>query len=196
MNPNVVTWGRGVAAPMGSKGPSPWLAFFACLLLLVGIVPSACSAPPRPLPSVASDCVDCEDIHVPSAIDQSASLVPLREKLGAHLLALSASYAAGGAIAARAYAKSRGFNLPEERVSVQVLATTEPDVQPLEQRIAEVGGSVQSVFESSIFATLPVSAIGALASTKAVWRMDMQQDVLAPPEIVDLKSQGGAQDAK
>ena len=196
MNPtNVVTWGRGMVAPIDSKGQVLSL-IFACLLLFVGIVPSACSALPGALPSESSDCADCEDIHAASAIDQSASLVPLREKLGAHLLALSASYADGGAIAARAYAKSKGFDLPGERVSVQVLAASEPDVKPLEQRIAEVGGSVQSVFESSIFATLPVSAIGALASTKAVWRMDMQQDMLAPPEIVDLKSPGGAQDAK
>lgn len=186
-----------MSTPRGLQGAKYLgLAIFAGSLLFVGIVPSACSGLHEPLPSVASDCADCEDTHAPSAIDQSASLVPLREKLGVHLLALSASYADGGAIAARAYAKSKGFDLPRERVSVQVLAASEPDVQPLEQRIAEVGGTVRSVFESTIFATLPVSAIGALATTKMVWRMDMQRNVLAPPDVVDLKSQSRARDAK
>ena len=195
MNPSfsLVDW---VMTPQwDSKGQASWSLFFTCLLLPI-VVPS-CSTQPEPFPSVASDCADCGEIHAPSASDQSAlPSVPLREKLGTHLLALSTSYADGGANAVRAYAQSNGLDLPEERVSVQVLAASEQDVQRLERRIGEAGGSVLSVFESSIFAMLPVSAIGALASTKGVWRMDMQRNVLAPPDLINLNAHGSAPDAK
>ena len=123
-------------------------------------------------------------------------VVPLREKLGAHLLALSASYADGGSQAVQTYARSAGLNLPEQRVAVQVLAASEQDVAGLEQRIEEVGGSVQSTFENSIFATLPVPELGALASGEAVWRMDMQRTVLGPAEVVDLETEHGGRNAK
>jgi len=197
MNPNLLASEGGLGAMPPNRvrmGKAPWS--LVCLLPLI-VVQIACSAQPEPLPSVASDCVDCEKIRTPSAGDQSASPpVPLREKLGAHLLALSASYADGGSNAVQAYAKSNGLDVREQRVSVQVLAASEQDVQRLERRIGEVGGSVLSTFESSIFATLPVSAISALARTKAVWRMDLQRNVLAPPDVINLKTQSGARDAK
>ena len=196
MNPNLLTSGGlgGHAPQWVRRGKAPWS--LVCVLPLI-VVQSACSAQPEPLSPVGLDCVDCEKIRTPSAGDQSASPpVPLREKLGAHLLALSASYADGGANAVQAYAKSNGLDVREQRVSVQVLAASDQDVQRLERRIEEVGGSVLSTFESSIFATLPVSAIGALASTKAVWRMDMQRNVLAPPDVINPKTQGSARDAK
>ena len=122
--------------------------------------------------------------------------VPLRKKLGAHLLALSTIYADGGSQAVQTYAKAAGLNLPEQGVTVQVFATSERDVAGLEQRIEEVGGSVQSTFENSIFATLPVPELGALASGEAVWRMDMQHAVLAPAEVVDLETEHGGRNAK
>ena len=122
--------------------------------------------------------------------------VPLREKLGAHLLALSTSYADGGSQAVQTYARSAGLDLPEQRVSVQVLAASEQDVAGLEQRILEAGGSVQSTFENSIFATLPVPALAAFARREGVWRMDMQRAALAPAEVVDLETEHGGRDAK
>ena len=177
----------------------PWSAvLFPCLALLAGTIPSACSVPNGGLPSEDSVCEGCEGVHSLPLSDGAASppVVPLREKLGAHLLALTTSYADGGFQAVQTYARSAGLNLPEQRVSVQVLAASEQDVAGLEQRIEEVGGSVQSTFENSIFAILPVPELGALASGEAVWRMDMQRTVLVPAEVVDLETEHGGRNAK
>ena len=166
-----------------------WLATsFASLLLFVAVAPSACAVQPEPATAESAYAVLVGDTAAPPPV--------LHEKLGAHLLALTTSYADGGFQAVQTYARSAGLNLPEQRVAVQVLAASEQDVAGLEQRIEEVGGSVQSTFESSIFATLPVPELGALASGEAVWRMDMQRTVLGPAEVVDLETEYGGRDAK
>ena len=172
-----------------------WSAIsLAFLVLLASVIPSACSAQVNSLPTEALAGAGC---IAPSVCDQAASPpASLREKLGAHLLALSKSYADGGSEAVQTYARAAGLDLPEQRVSVQVLAASEQDVAGLERRIEEVGGSVQSTFENSIFATLPVPELGALASGEAVWRMDMPHAVLAPAEVVDLETEHGGRNAK
>ena len=177
--------------PHGTHWSAISLAF---LVLLASVIPSACSAQVSSLPTEALTGAGC---IAPSVCDQAAAPpTPLREKLGAHLLALSTSYADGGSEAVQTYARSAGLNLPEQRVAVQVLAASEQDVAGLEQRIEEVGGSVQSTFESSIFAILPVPELGALASGQAVWRMDMQRTVLGPADVVDLETEQGGRNAK
>ena len=65
----------------------------------------------------------------------------------------------------------------------------------LERRIEEAGGSVQTTFENSIFAMLPVPALGALASGEEVWRMDMQQRSV-PAAVINLETEHGGRDAK
>lgn len=135
--------------------------------------------------------VDCEDAQAVAGTRQGADPpVPLRDKLGAHLLALSTTYADAGANAARAYAKTHRLDLRDERVSVHVRGASEQDVKGLEQRILDVGGSVQSTFENSVFATMPVSALAAFASSEAVWRMDAQRSMAAPTEPVNALPRG------
>ena len=197
MIPNLLASGGWWATPpkWSSKEQVLWSAVFACLLLLVGVVPSACAVPPE---AAATSSADSPSSQVGERFRDGAAppSVPLREKLGAHLLALSTSYADGGSQAVRTYARSAGLDLPEQRVSVQVLAASEQDVAGLERRILEVGGSVQSTFENSIFATLPVPALAAFASGEGVWRMDMQRAALAPAAVVDLETEHGGRDAK
>ena len=197
MIPNLLTSGVWGAMPPNGvpRGKAPWSAAFACLLLLVGVVPSACAVPPE---AAVASSTDSSALQVGERFHDGAAppSVPLREKLGAHLLALSTSYADGGSQAVRTYARSAGLDLPEQRVSVQVLAASEQDVAGLEQRILEAGGSVQSTFENSIFATLPVPALAAFARREGVWRMDMQRAALAPAEVVDLETEHGGRDAK
>lgn len=197
MIPNLLASGVWGATPPNGvpRGKAPWSAVFACLLLLVGVVPSACAVPPE---AAATSSADSPSSQVGERFRDRAAppSVPLREKLGAHLLALSTSYADGGSQAVRTYARAAGLDLPEQRVSVQVLAASEQDVAGLEQRILEVGGSVQSTFENSIFATLPVPALAAFASDEGVWRVDMQRTALAPAEVVDLETEHGGRDAK
>ena len=167
-----------------------WLATsFASLLLFVAVAPSACAVQPEPATAESAYAVLVGDTAAPPP-------VPLREKLGVHLLALSTSYTDGGSQAVQTYANSAGLDLTEQRVSVQVLAVSQQDVLLLEQRIEEAGGSVQTTFENSIIATLPVSVLGAFASGEEVWRMDMQQRVLAPVEVVNLETEHGGRDAK
>ena len=124
-------------------------------------------------------CTDCLDAPSARAVDEQPVL--LRDKLGAHLLALVEGHAAGGIERASSYAKSKGVDLLEGRVSVQVLAASDNDVPRLEQQIKNAGGSVQSRFENSIFAAIPVRALGAFAADDAVWRIDAEQRAFSPP---------------
>ena len=107
--------------------------------------------------------------------------VPLREKLGAQLLGLVESHRNGGIDSALTYAKSNSLDLSEDRVSVHVVATSEQDVNHLEQCIKDVGGGVESKFENSIFAIVPIAELGVFAASEAVWRMDAQRTLFAPP---------------
>lgn len=114
--------------------------------------------------------------------DATPASVPLREKLGAQLLGLVESHRNGGADGALAYAKSNSLDLSEDRVSVHVMAASEQDVGHLEQRIKDAGGSVESKFENSIFAAMPVAELGVFAASEAVWRMDAQPALFAPAQ--------------
>ena len=107
--------------------------------------------------------------------------VPLREKLGAQLLSLVESYEDGGSKSVLAYARSNSLDLTEMRVAIRVLAASEQDVSCLERQITDAGGSIESNFENSIFAAMPVDALRAFAASEAVWRVDGQQRLFAPP---------------
>ena len=165
-----------------------WLATsFASLLLFVAVAPSACAVQPEPATAESAYAVLVGDTAAPPPV--------LHEKLGVHLLALSTSYTDGGSQAVQTYANSAGLDLTEQRVSVQVLAVSQQDVLLLERRIEEAGGSVQTTFENSIFAMLPVPALGALASGEEVWRMDMQQRSV-PAAVINLETEQGGRNAK
>lgn len=149
-----------------------WSALFACVVA-VSIVLAGCSASRPPL-EAAQGTEAPADLPPP---------VPLREKLDTALLGLIERHAAGGTKSVLAYAASKGIELNEMRVSVRVLATSEQDVDRLEQEIRSAGGDVWSRFENSIFAELPVAALGAFAAREAVWRMDMQRSLSPPAEL-------------
>ena len=170
-----------------TSGPLWPATSFASLLLFVAVTPSACAVQPEP--------ATAENAYAVSVGDTAAPPPVLRGKLGAHLLALSTSYADGGSQAVQTYANSAGLDLTEQCIAVQVLAASEQDVLLLEQRIEEAGGSVQATFENSVFAMLPVPALGALASGEEVWRMDMQQRS-APAGVIDLETEHDGRDAK
>ena len=128
------------------------------------------------------NCVDCGEAAVPSGNDDAAlSAVPLREKLGTPLMGLVESHRNGGFEGALVYANSHRLDLSEKRVPVHVVAASEQDVSHLEQSIKDVGGSVESKFENSIFAIVPIAELGAFAASEAVWRMDAQRALFAPP---------------
>ena len=126
----------------------------------------------------------------PAGTDAAASAsVPLREKLGTGLLGLVGRHEEGGAKSVLAFARANGLDLNEMRVSVRVLATTEQDVVRLEQQIKDAGGSVESKFENSIFAAVPVAALGGFAAGEAVWRVDAQQRLSVPPLPTEPKAE-------
>ena len=147
-------------------------AVSACLLALCGCALLEGRA------TQADACADCPD--GPNVADAETPPVPLGDKLGAHLLALVEGHAAGGLEQASSYAQSKDLDLREGRVSVQVLAESEQDVPSLERRILGVGGSVQSRFENSIFAAIPLPALAAFAADEAVWRINAEQRAYSP----------------
>lgn len=143
-----------------------------CLLALCG-----CALFEGPA-TQADACTDCPDATNPAVAE--AQPVTLRDKLGAHLFALVESHAAGDLERASSYAQSKGLDLREGRISVQVLAESEQVVPGLEQQISSVGGSVQSRFENSVFATIPLPVLAAFAADEKVWRIDAAQRAFSP----------------
>ena len=135
----------------------------------------------------ADACADCPDATNPAVAE--AQPVPLRDKLGAHLLALVEGHAAGDLERASSYAQSKGLDLREGRVSVQVLAESEQVVPGLERQILSVGGSVRSRFENSIFATIPLPVLAAFAADETVWRIDAEQRAFSPQAPNDANTQ-------
>ena len=113
----------------------------------------------------------------------------LRDKLGTDLLALVEGHAAGGVDRANSYAQSKGLDLRDGRVAVQVVAASDHDVSHLEQRINSLGGSVQSRFENSIFAAIPLPALGTFATDDAVYRIDAERRAFSPQAPNDAKPQ-------
>ena len=170
-------------------GEAPWcFAATACVLASVALCGCALlqglMTQPKP-PSNA--CTNCPD--TPSGAPVDAQPVPLRDKLGAHLLALVDDHAAGGLDRAYSYAQSKGLDLRDGRVAVQVVAASDHDVSHLERRISSVGGSVQSRFENSIFAAIPLSALGTFAIDDAVYRIDAERLAFSPQAPNDAKPQ-------
>ena len=144
-----------------------------------------CSAQPELPPLVDADVENCADFRKAAASSggrgSTPPSVPLREKLGAQLLSLVESYEDGGSKSVLAYARSNSLDLTEMRVPIRVLAASEQDVNCLERQITDAGGSIESNFENSIFAAMPVDALRAFAASEAVWRVDVQQRPFAPP---------------
>ena len=178
---------RGLAPDGVPRGKAPWrLGMSACLLASVALC--GCALLQGRTTELDRQADACAGSAAPAA-GAVAQPVPLRDKLGAHLLALVEDHAAGGLEQASSYAQSKGLDLREDRVSVQVLAASEQDAPNLERRIESVGGSVQSRFENSIFAAIPLPALVAFAENETVWRIDAQRRAFSPqtPNAADPK---------
>ena len=179
MNPHFLTSGV-------PRGKAPWSAAPSAGFLLAGVFLAGCSTPPE-LPLVADGGIgDCSAVVSQFGVDDAvAPSAPLREKLDAALFGLVESYAEGGSDSALAHASSSGLDFSEGRVSVRVLAASAQGVECLERWIREAGGSVESEFENSIFASMPVGALRAFAASESVWRVDAQRRLFAPPVPLD-----------
>lgn len=130
-----------------------------------------------------------------SGSEGSTPSASLREKLDSSLLSLVESYEDGGSEAALAYAKSSGLDFGERRVSVHVFAASEQGIDFLKQRIVEIGGKVESSFENSVFASMPVDALRTFAAGEAVWRVEAQRSLFSPPSPAEPVAEN-PQDAK
>lgn len=168
-----------------AKGNTPWfIASLTHLLLVsVAVAVAGCSTQQALPPLVNTDIGNCGDTLKAAASPDKGSApppVPLREKLGAELLSLVKRYEASSDEGER-IARLNGRELVTKSVAVRVSAISEEDVNCLEQQIRDAGGSVESNFENSIFAVVPVEALRALAVSEAVWRVDPQRSLSAPP---------------
>lgn len=134
-------------------------------------------------------------IRVPNdfcrVVEHTEEQVALRDKLGADLLSLVEGHTADGVDRATSYVRSKGLDVREGRVPVQVVAASRQHVPDLEQRINSAGGSVQSRFENSIFAAIPLQALGEIAADDAVWRIDAERRAFAPQTRNAAKPQPG-----
>ena len=124
-------------------------------------------------------------------VEHTEEQVALRDKLGADLLSLVEGHTTDGVDRATSYVRSKGLDVREGRVPVQVVAASGQHVPDLEQRINSAGGNVQSRFENSIFAAIPLQALGEIAADDAVWRIDAERRAFAPQTRNAAKPQPG-----
>ena len=107
----------------------------------------------------------------------------LADKLDARLVALIEQFETGGQEAAGAYGATNSIDLMDGRVAVRIIAESEDHVEPLKRLIETAAhGSVQATFENNIYASLPVEVIATFARVEAVYRVDLGEAVVAPPE--------------
>lgn len=196
MNPHPVGWGLAPDEVLRGKAPRPAAPFLCVLLVCVAL--AGCSAQQElPLLEDAGigNCGGFGEVAASSSAKGSMPTVPLHERLDGSLLSLVESYEDGGAKAALAYAKSSGLDFGERRVSVRVLAASEQDADFLKRRIGEIGGKVESSFENSVFASMPVDVLRAFAASEAVWRVEAQRSLFSPPSPAEPVAEN-PQDAK
>ena len=78
---------------------------------------------------------------------------------------------------------SNSVDVEDGRIAVRIIAESEDHVEPLKRLIETAAhGSVQATFENNIYASLPVEVIATFARVEAVYRIDLGEAVVAPPE--------------
>ena len=107
---------------------------------------------------------------------------PLADKLDARLLAVVEQFEVGGMEAASAYGAANGIHVENDHVTVRIIADSEGDVERLKRLIETATGSVGATFENNVYASLPVAVIGTFARAAMVYRMDLSEEVVSPPD--------------
>ena len=107
----------------------------------------------------------------------------MADRLDVRLVALIVQFEAGGQEAVAAYGAANSVDVEDGRVAVRIIAESEDHVEPLKRLIETAAhGSVQATFENNIYASLPVEVIATFARVEAVYRIDLGEAVVAPPE--------------
>ena len=107
----------------------------------------------------------------------------MADRLDARLVALIVQFEAGGQEAVAAYGAANSVHVEDGRVAVRIIAESEDHVEPLKRLIETAAhGSVQATFENNIYASLAVEVIATFARVEAVYRIDLGEAVVAPPE--------------
>ena len=107
----------------------------------------------------------------------------MADRLDARLVALIVQFEAGGQEAVAAYGAANSVDVKDGRVAVRIIAESEDHVEPLKRLIETAAhGSVQATFENNIYASLPVEVIATFARAETVYRIDLGEAVVAPPE--------------
>ena len=113
----------------------------------------------------------------------TSSMADMADRLDARLVALIVQFEAGGQEAVAAYGAANSVDVEDGRVAVRIIAESEDHVEPLKRLIETAAhGSVQATFENNIYASLPVEVIATFARAEAVYRVDLGEAVVAPPE--------------
>ena len=113
----------------------------------------------------------------------TSSMADMADRLDARLVALIVQFEAGGQEAVAAYGAANSVDVEDGRVAVRIIAESEDQVEPLKRLIETAAhGSVQATFENNIYASLPVEVIATFARAETVYRIDLGEAVVAPPE--------------
>ena len=171
----VVATTNGGIGPAGRYRRGEVICLMATCLVLVGCVA------PQPSETAADASGAGETTADHSLVNAVPAPVPLRDKLGTHLLGLVDGYSENGNAGAMAYAEANRVGVLEDRVSIRIVAASNQHANALMREIDTAGGSVQSLFENVVFASLPIAAIERVLRGEAVWRADLQQPTFAPP---------------
>ena len=106
----------------------------------------------------------------------------LSDRLDRRLVALIEQFEVGGQKAAAAYGATNMVDLVDGRVAVRIIVESEDHVESLKRVITDVDGSVQATFENNVYASLPLETIPIFARAESVYRIDLGEAVVAPPE--------------
>lgn len=129
-------------------------------------------------PTTVATCPAPPDEPGSSAREVGAAL--LRDKLGADLMQLVLRHRDEGLKNALEWGVAKGIDLDGHQVSVRVVAAEATDVEPLRDWLDRAGGAVGAVFENNLYGTVPIACVATLAEGQAVWRMDLERQIVSP----------------
>jgi len=120
-------------------------------------------------------------VAIPS-LPPKEKLTPLEAKLDPQLRALTRAAKSTDPALLSKTAHDQAIALQEDRVAVKIVARLDRDLAGLKRKVIKLGGEITSTFQNSLFATLPVRQIEAMAKEAKVLRLstDLPADIKNP----------------
>ena len=110
----------------------------------------------------------------------------LADKLDANLVNLIRVYEAQGMEGVQAYSAEHQLGVLDGQVQVIINAVSPGALDALNDRVIRLGGAVETEFENTLYAALPIGALKNFVMQEKVWRVDWSRQVFAPPRDTGL----------